>query len=86
MKYVLIDRGDNVVDKIEISGELSDAKEFFLKRKKIEIKEFNNLWKVMTEEQYDRHFKNNLYNRQMGKRKYEWWKDEPKGPDDEFDY
>ena len=30
----------------------------------------------MTEDQYNTNFKNNLYNRQMGKRKYEWWKDE----------
>ena len=72
MKYVLIDRGDNVVDKIDLSGELSDAKEFFLKRKKIEIKEFNNLWRVMTEEQYDT--QRDLANRQ-GKQ-YEWWKDD----------
>ena len=82
MKYVLIDRGDNVVDKIDLSGELSDAKEFFLKRKKIEIKEFNNLWRVMTEEQYDT--QRDLANRQ-GKQ-YEWWKEEPSGPDDDFDY
>ena len=30
----------------------------------------------MSKTEYDRVFKNNLYDRQMGKRKYEWWKDE----------
>ena len=80
MKYVLIDRGDNVVDKIEISGELSDAKEFFLKRKKIEIKEFNNLWKVMTEEQYDT--QRDLSNRQN--KQYEWWREDKAIVDEEL--
>ena len=80
MKYVLIDRGDNVVDKIEINGELSDAKEFFLKRKKIEIKEFNNLWKVMTEEQYDT--QRDLSNRQN--KQYEWWREDKAIVDEEL--
>ena len=51
MKYVLVDRGDNIVDKTEVSGDLKVAKEFFLARKQIDKKEFNNIWKVMTEEQ-----------------------------------
>ena len=80
MKYVLIDRGDNVVDKIEINGELSDAKEFFFKRKKIEIKEFNNLWKVMTEEQYDT--QEDLNNRQN--KQYEWWREDKAIVDEEL--
>jgi|TARA_Y100000817_G_C16753164_1_gene498031 hypothetical protein len=80
VKYVLIDRGDNVVDKIDLSGELSDAKEFFLKRKKIEIKEFNNLWKVMTEEQYDT--QRDLSNRQN--KQYEWWREDKAIVDEEL--
>ena len=48
--------------------------------------DFDKLWRVMSEEQYDTNFKNNLQNRQIEKRKYEWWKDEPKGPDDGIDY
>ena len=40
----------------------------------------------MTEEQYDLQFKATLQDRQLGNRKFEWWKDEPKGPDDGFDY
>tara|TARA_Y100000816_G_C25985549_1_gene514749 strand:- start:497 stop:745 length:249 start_codon:yes stop_codon:yes gene_type:complete len=80
VKYVLIDRGDNVVDKIDLSGELSDAKEFFLKRKKIEIKEFNNLWRVMTEEQYDT--QRDLSNRQN--KQYEWWREDKAIVDEEL--
>ena len=37
--------------------------------------EFDKLWKVMTKDEYELSFKNNLQNRQMGKMKYEWWKD-----------
>ena len=37
---------------------------------------FQKLWKVMTQEQWNTQFKNNLQNRQMGSMKYEWWKEE----------
>ena len=30
----------------------------------------------MTNDEYNTNFKNNLQNRQLGKRKYEWWKDD----------
>ena len=36
-------------------------------------KDFDKLWKVMTEQQYDNQFKATLQNQ----RKYEWWKEEP---------
>ena len=38
--------------------------------------DFDSLWKVMTEKEYDLQFKATLQNRQMGNRKYEWWKEE----------
>ncbi len=79
MKYVLVDRGDNIVDKTEVSGDLKVAKEFFLARKQIDKKEFNNIWKVMTEEQYDLQFKASLQNRQI-----EWWKEDKEIVDDEL--
>ena len=79
MKYVLVDRGDNIVDKTEVSGDLKVAKEFFLARKQIDKKEFNNIWKVMTKEQYDLQFKASLQNRQI-----EWWKEDKEIIDDEL--
>ena len=79
MKYVLVDRGDNIVDKTEVSGDLKVAKEFFLGRKQIDKKEFNYIWKVMTEEQYDLQFKASLQNRQI-----EWWKEDKEIVDDEL--
>ena len=55
-------------------------KSFFLKRKKIEIKEFNNLWRVMTEEQYDT--QRDLSNRQN--KQYEWWREDKAIVDEEL--
>ena len=41
MKYVLVDKGDNIIDKVELNSELREAKKFFIKRKQIDEKEFN---------------------------------------------
>lgn len=88
MIYYLVEkRTDNIVDKID-SVTPGPVKDYFISRKQMKENEkgFDGIWKVMSQEEYDKEFKNNLYGRQMGKRKYEWWKDEPTGPDDEFDY
>tara|TARA_Y100001937_G_scaffold126510_1_gene195965 strand:- start:6998 stop:7264 length:267 start_codon:yes stop_codon:yes gene_type:complete len=88
MKYLLVDKYDNIVTSVELASNvgISGAKTYFMGTKKLDEDNFNKLWKVMTENDYDLQFKATLQDRQMGKRKYEWWKDEPKGPDDEFDY
>ena len=72
MKYVLVDIGDNIIDKVDLASGIGvqGAKTFFVGRKQIDKKEFDNLWKVMTKEQYDIQFKATLQNKQ-----YEWWKD-----------
>ena len=43
--------------------------------------DFDKLWKVMTEQDYDTQLKSSLQNRQV-----EWWKEEPSNPDENFDY
>ena len=88
MKYLLVDKYDNIVTSVELASNvgISGAKTYFMGTKKLDEDNFNKLWKVMTENDYDLQFKATLQDRQMGKRKYEWWKDEPKGPDDEFGY
>ena len=89
MKYVLVDKYDNIVSTVNLASEvgLSGAKTYFKGMKRMpEDGDFDKLWVVMEEKTYNTNFKNNLQDRQMGKRKYEWWKDEPKGPDDEFDF
>ena len=58
MKYVLVDKGDNIVKTIDLASNvgLSGARTYFLGVKKIDKKEFDNLWKVMTMDEYDRKY------------------------------
>ena len=74
MKYVLVYKGDNVIDKVDLAGNvgLSGAKTFFIGRKQIGKKEFDNMWRVMSETDYDT--QRELSNRE-GKQ-YEWWREE----------
>ena len=84
MKYVLVDKYDNIVTKVDLGSNvgLSGAKTYFKGVKQIpKDEDFDKLWKVMTEEQYDTQLKSSLQNRQV-----EWWKEEPSGPDKDFDY
>ena len=84
MKFVLVNKYDEIVSRVDL-GEVgvNGAKTYFKGMKKMpEDKDFDKLWRVMTEEQYDNQFKATLQNQ----RKYEWWKEEPSGPDENFDY
>ena len=73
MKYVLVDKGDNIVGRVELESEVgvSGAKTFFLKSKGIDKKEFDNMWKVMSEREYNTQHTASLQNKQ-----YEGWKDD----------
>ena len=84
MKWYLVDKLDNITTSADFHssyGKLS-AKAYFLGVKKLEEEEFDKLWKVVSKREYD--FVMQASNRE-GKQ-YEWWKEEPSGPDDEFDY
>ena len=77
MRFYLVNKLDEIVDKVDIGDVgINGARTYFIGRKQIDAKEFDKLWKVMTREPYDTNFKNNLQNRQMGKMKYEWWKED----------
>jgi len=79
VRYVLVNRFDEIVGAVDMSDDvgISGATTYFQGIKRMpDKKEFNKLWKVMTRDEYDTNFKNNLQNRQLGKRKYEWWKDD----------
>ena len=73
MKYVFVDKGDNILENVDLGSDVgvSGAKTYFLKSKGIDKKEFDNMWKVMTQKQYDTQFKSSLHNRQI-----EWWKED----------
>ena len=84
MKYYLVDKYDNIVSRVELGSEvgLSGAKTYFKGMKRLpDNDDFDKLWKVMTEQDYDTQLKSSLQNRQI-----EWWKEEPSGPDKDFDY
>ena len=74
MKYVLVDKYDNIITKVDLGSNvgLSGAKTYFKGVKQIpKDEDFDKLWKVMSEKQYDTRFKSTLQNRQI-----EWWKEE----------
>ena len=88
MKYVLVDKGDNIINKVDLSDDIgvSGAKTYFVGIKKIEEKEFDKLWRVMSMNQYDEQFRATLQNRQMGTMKYEWWKEDKQITDEELKF
>ena len=75
MKYVLVDNYDNIITKVDLGSNvgLSGAKTYFKGVKQMpKDEDFDKLWKVMTEQDYDTRLKSSLQNRQV-----EWWKEEP---------
>mgnify|MGYP006253686805 FL=1 len=74
MKFVLVNKYDEIISRVDLGDVgVNGAKTYFKGMKKMpKDKDFDKLWKVMTEEQYDNQFKATLQNQ----RKYEWWKEE----------
>ena len=70
MEFVLVDKYDNINNRAEIS-EGVDAKKYFMEIKKIDEEGFDQVWKVMTINEWDKIHKQGLQNRQI-----EWWKEE----------
>ena len=56
MKYVLVDNFGNVVDTKDLSDDVGakGATTYFVKRKQIPYESFIQIWKVMTEIDYNR--------------------------------
>ena len=54
MKYVLVDRYDNVVTTKEFKNDVDvgEVKTYFRKIKRVNISTFDYLWRIMTEERY----------------------------------
>jgi len=84
MKYVLVDNMDSINTTVDLASNigLSGAKTYFLGIKKLDIKEFNKLWKVMIKDEYDKLF--DLSNRQN--KQYEWWKEDKEITDEELKF
>ena len=80
MKYLLVNKFDEIIDKVDLSDDvgISGAKTYFVKRKQIDESEFDKLWKVQTEKDFDLGLRSSLQNRQV-----EWWKEDKDIVDDE---
>jgi hypothetical protein len=73
MKFVLVDKGDNIVHTVDLNAGYTDkeAEKYFINLKQIPYENFIQLWKVMTEESFQLQLKLSLKNRQI-----EWWNDD----------
>ena len=73
MKWVLVDKFDNIVHTVDLNGKYTDkeAEKYFINLKQIPYENFIQIWKVMSEESYQLQLKLSLKNRQI-----EWWKDD----------
>jgi|TARA_B100001094_G_scaffold8500_2_gene7624 hypothetical protein len=73
-----VNKYDEIVTSTELGSNIgvSGARTYFIGVKQIDEEEFDKLWKVMSKDEWNTNFKNNLQDRQMEKMKYEWWKSE----------
>ena len=79
MKYVLIDKYYDIVDKID-SVTPGGAEHYFMGRKKMEDKDaFYKLWKILPKKEYDLHME--AFARKSSSEQIEWWKEEYTNPD-----
>ena len=72
-EYVLVDKYDNITNRVKLSKG-TNPKNYFMQIKKIDEEGFDKVWKVMTMNEYDRIQHQSLRNN--GGRQIEWWKDE----------
>ena len=87
MKYVLVDKYDNITTSVELASNvgLSGAKTYFRGIKRIDQKEFDNLWKVMTRDEYDTKLEIGL-RKPSSHGQVEWWKEDKEITDSELKY
>ncbi len=72
-EFVLVDKYDNIRNRATLSDSvgISGAKTYFMKRKQIDEEGFDQVWKVMTINEWDKIHRQGLHDRQI-----EWWKEE----------
>jgi hypothetical protein len=87
VKYVLVDNGDNITTSVDIASDvgLTGARTYFLGIKKLDIKEFNKLWKVMTRDEYDKKLEIGL-RKPSSHGQIEWWKEDKEITDSELKF
>ena len=79
MKYVLIDKNYEIIDKID-SVTPGGAEHYFMGRKKMKDKDaFYKLWKILPKKEYDLNVE--AFQRKPSSEQIEWWKEEYTNPD-----
>tara|TARA_Y100001963_G_scaffold95927_1_gene132038 strand:- start:396 stop:656 length:261 start_codon:yes stop_codon:yes gene_type:complete len=86
VKYVLVDKGDNIITTVDLASNigLSGAKTYFRGIKRMNEKDFSKLWKVMTRDEYDRLFYSS--NRPPSHQGIRWWEEDKEITDSELGY
>jgi hypothetical protein len=86
VKYVLVDNGDNITTSVDIASDvgLTGARTYFLGIKKLDIKEFNKLWKIMTKDEYEKQFHSS--NRPPSHQGIRWWEEDKEITDSELKF
>ena len=75
-----MNRFDEIVHSCNMSN-LKEAKVYFMGTKRLQDEEkFDNLWKVMTRDEYDTNLKNAV--RKPSSVGYQWWKEDKDETDD----
>jgi len=87
VKYVLVDNEGNVTHTVDLASNvgLSGARTYFRGMKRIDVKEFDKLWKVMTRIDYDKKLEMGL-RKPSSHRQIEWWKEDKEITDSELKF
>ncbi|MBT4208140.1 hypothetical protein HOE22_07335 [Candidatus Woesearchaeota archaeon] len=83
MKYKLIDKFNNVVNTVDLESGvgISGARTYFIGVKRIYGSEFDKIWKVITEDHWNKKLKS-LHQ----KSSYKWWNEDREITDDELKF
>lgn len=74
MSYVLVNRFDEIIHSCNMNN-LKEAKVYFMGTKKLQDEEkFDNLWKVMSREEYDNKLKDSVT--KPSSEGYQWWQED----------
>jgi hypothetical protein len=73
MKYILVDNFGNRVAKVILDNKIGidGARDYFKRIKKLDDKEFDNLWRTMEESKYNRRFETGIRSPHKDARWYE---------------
>ena len=85
MKYLLVNKNDEIVWSVDMSSDvgINGAKTYFQGVKQMpNRKDFDRLWKVITQEDYDRTYEATI--RKPSSQGYDWWIEDKEIADDEI--